>query len=84
MHNLFYLSASIPCDMIQVGYRDALGNDRTDIKNEILKTNLDVNGNPIGKTDKSQVFSFISSNLLGNAHSSYKRRSTGEHTARGR
>ncbi|CBK24766.2 uncharacterized protein [Blastocystis hominis] len=41
--------------MIQVGYRDALGNDRADIENEILKTNLDVNGNPIGKTDKSQV-----------------------------
>ena len=48
------LRDSIPCDMIQVGYRDALGNDRADIENEILKTNLDVNGNPIGKTDKSQ------------------------------
>ena len=51
------LRDSIPCDMIQVGYRDALGNDRADIENEILKTNLDVNGNPIGRTDKSQVFS---------------------------
>ena len=54
---VFGLRTSIPCDMIQVGYRDALGNDRADIENEILKTNLDVNGNPIGKTDKSQVFS---------------------------
>ena len=53
---VFGLRTSIPCDMIQVGYRDALGNDRADIENEILKTNLDVNGNPIGKTDKSQVF----------------------------
>ena len=55
MHGSCALRASIPCDMIQVGYRDALGNDRADIENEILKTNLDVNGNPIGKTDKSQV-----------------------------
>ena len=49
------LRDSIPCDMIQVGYRDALGNDRADIENEILKTNLDVNCNPIRKTNKSQV-----------------------------
>lgn len=46
---------SLPCDLIQVGYSDALGNDRSDFENEILKTNLDVNGNPIGKTDKTKV-----------------------------
>jgi len=46
---------SIPCDLLDVGYRDALGNDRADLENEIRKTNLDVNGNPIGVTDKSTV-----------------------------
>ena len=46
---------SLPCDLIQVGYRDALGNDRVDIENEILKTNLDVNGNTIGNTDVTKV-----------------------------
>ena len=49
---------SLPCDLIQVGYSDALGNDRSDFENEILKTNLDVNGNPIGKTDKTKVSFF--------------------------
>lgn len=38
-----------------MGYRDALGNDRSDFDNEIFKTNLDINGNAIGKTDKSKV-----------------------------
>ncbi|KAK8812717.1 hypothetical protein WA538_004574 [Blastocystis sp. DL] len=45
----------IPCDLLDVGYRDALGNDRADLENEIRKTNLDVNGNPIGVTDKSTI-----------------------------
>ena len=52
-YNSFY---SLPCDLIQVGYRDALGNERSDIDNEIFKTNLDVNGNPIGQRDKTKVF----------------------------
>lgn len=52
---LFSLLYSLPCDLIQVGYRDALGNDRSDFDNEIFKTNLDINGNAIGKTDKSRV-----------------------------
>ena len=46
---------SIPCDLLDVEFRDALGNDRADLENEIRKTNLDVNGNPIGVTDKSTV-----------------------------
>ena len=46
---------SIPCDLLDVGYLDAIGNDRADLENEIRKTNLDVNGNPIGVTDKSTV-----------------------------
>ena len=45
----------IPCMLIDVGYRDALGNDRTDLESEIRKTNLDVNGNLIGVTDTSTV-----------------------------
>ena len=45
----------IPCDFLQVGYRDALGNDRSDIDNEIFKTSLDVNGNLIGSRDKSSI-----------------------------
>ena len=49
--------------MIQVGYRDALGNERSDIDNEIFKTNLDVNGNPIGQKDKTKVFLFFSSSF---------------------
>ena len=49
------LMNSIPCDLLDVGYRDALGNDRADLENEIRKTNLDVNGTPIGVTDKSTV-----------------------------
>ena len=51
----WYFMFSLPCDLIQVGYRDALGNERSDIDNEIFKTNLDVNGNPIGKRDKTKV-----------------------------
>lgn len=78
------LRDSIPCDMIQVGYRDALGNDRADIENEILKTNLDVNGNPIGKTDKSQVVLLILRDLLGNGHRSNEGRSAREYEARRR
>ena len=49
------LTISLPCDTIQVGYRDALGNDRDDIENNITKFNLDVNGNEIGSPDKSKV-----------------------------
>ena len=49
------LNGSLPCDLIQVGYRDALGNNRNDMDNQILKTNLDVNGNEIGGTDKTKV-----------------------------
>lgn len=52
---LIDLIYSLPCDLIQVGYRDALGNDRVDIENEILKTNMDVNGNIIGNTDVTKV-----------------------------
>lgn len=51
----WFLIYRIPCDLIDVGYRDALGNNRIDMDNEIRKTNLDVNGNPIGVTDKSTV-----------------------------
>lgn len=47
--------SSIPCGFLQVGYRDALGNDRMDIENEIYKTSLDVNGNLIGARNKSSV-----------------------------
>ena len=42
-----------------MGYRDALGNDRSDIENEIFKTSLDVNGNLIGSRDKSSVPFFL-------------------------
>ena len=45
--------------LIDVGYRDALGNDRTDLESEIRKTNLDVNGNLIGVTDTSTVWMII-------------------------
>ena len=65
---------SLPCDLIQVGYRDALGNDRVDIENEILKTNLDVNGNTIGTTDVSKVL-LVCVFSLALCHRSNKRRS---------
>ena len=65
---------SLPCDLIQVGYRDALGNDRVDIENEILKTNLDVNGNTIGNTDVTKVF-FLFGYDIALCNCSNKRRS---------
>ena len=69
--NLMY---SLPCDLIQVGYRDALGNDRVDIENEILKTNLDVNGNTIGNTDVTKVL-FLFGYDIALCNCSNKRRS---------
>lgn len=71
---LFHLMFSLPCDLLQVGYRDALGNDRVDIDNEILKTNLDVNGNTIGITDVTKVFHVFWFSLAL-FHRSNKRRS---------
>lgn len=61
--------------LIDVGYRDALGNDRTDLESEIRKTNLDVNGNLIGVTDTSTVLLIVGSHL-DNVYSSNKRRSS--------
>ena len=56
---LYLVLSRIPCMLIDVGYRDALGNDRTDLESEIRKTNLDVNGNLIGVTDTSTVWMII-------------------------
>ena len=56
---LYLVLSRIPCMLIDVGYRDALGNDRTDLESEIRKTNLDVNGNLIGVTDTSTVCMII-------------------------
>ena len=56
---LYLVLSRIPCRLIDVGYRDALGNDRTDLESEIRKTNLDVNGNLIGVTDTSTVWMII-------------------------
>ena len=71
---LIDLIYSLPCDLIQVGYRDALGNDRVDIENEILKTNLDVNGNTIGNTDVTKVL-FLFGYDIALCNCSNKRRS---------
>lgn len=57
--DLYLVLSRIPCMLIDVGYRDALGNDRTDLESEIRKTNLDVNGNLIGVTDTSTVWMII-------------------------
>ena len=75
------LGCSIPCDFLQVGYRDALGNDRSDIDNEIFKTSLDVNGNLIGNRDKSSVYHFPSSHL-DHHHRSHQGGGPGGHEAR--
>ena len=56
---LYLVLSRIPCMLIDVGYRDALGNDRTDLESEIRKTNLDVNGNLIGVRDTSTVWMII-------------------------
>ena len=56
---LYLVLSRIPRMLIDVGYRDALGNDRTDLESEIRKTNLDVNGNLIGVTDTSTVWMII-------------------------
>jgi len=56
---LYLVLSRIPCMLIDVGYRDALGNDRTDLESEIRKTNLDVNGNLIGVTDTSTVWMIV-------------------------
>ena len=56
---VYLVLSRIPCMLIDVGYRDALGNDRTDLESEIRKTNLDVNGNLIGVTDTSTVWMII-------------------------
>lgn len=63
---------SIPCGFLQVGYRDALGNDRMDIENEIYKTSLDVNGNLIGARNKSSVI--VLHTLHSRSQSRYRRR----------
>ena len=57
--DMLIVLSRIPCMLIDVGYRDALGNDRTDLESEIRKTNLDVNGNLIGVTDTSTVWMII-------------------------
>ncbi|KAK8799560.1 hypothetical protein WA158_006109 [Blastocystis sp. Blastoise] len=45
----------IPCSLLAVGARDALGEDRRDIITNIFKQDLDINGNLIGNENKDEL-----------------------------
>ena len=47
--------SSVPCFLLSVGARDALGDDRRDITTDISKRSLDINGNPIGEIVADEV-----------------------------